>query len=379
MRIPLSWRIALFAAIPLACTTTARKKEAIKEEQSAELSIPDPKPLDEYFSARFSPSAPGGAVLVMIGDSIIFSKGYGLSDLNTKESVTPNTLFNIGSVSKTFVSNAILILNRADELSLADNLTTYFPDFVDKKIAAKVQIKHLLTHTSGLPDIRYPWKDSVFYLTAKDKENWAPIQKVKKLNFEPGSNYEYSNPAFNALALIIEQVSGVKWQQYVREKIMIPSGMNTSTITDGPHPSTGVAHGYIWVNNQWSEKDYGEEPTFAAAGNGGVWSSVVELARYELAMRNYVFLDSTALADAFQVKSFPNWKSEDPATRGWAWSIGKTRQGYKTVGHDGFQGGFRAFFISIPEKKWFVVILTGAPHPLDEYKERVLDFLQTGK
>ena len=76
--------------------------------------------------------------------------------------------------------------------------------------------------------------------------------------------FEYSNPAFNGLALIIEQVSEVKWQEFVTEKILRPSGMSTSTITDGPHPESGVAHGYVKHQGKWIELDYGEEPTFPA-------------------------------------------------------------------------------------------------------------------
>lgn len=79
-------------------------------------------------------------------------------------------------------------------------------------------------------------------------------------------------------------MSGVKWQSFVRDRIFLPAGMKTSTITDGPHPSAGVAHAYERVGETWVEADYGEVPTFAAAGNGGVWSSVEELALYERAL-----------------------------------------------------------------------------------------------
>ena len=99
-------------------------------------------------------------------------------------------------------------------------------------------------YTLGLPDNRQVSKDTVFYLTAKDSENWAPVTKTDTLVFESGDRFEYSNPAYNGLALIVEQVSGMKWQKFIEENIFKPSGMNTSTITDGPHPATGVSHAY---------------------------------------------------------------------------------------------------------------------------------------
>jgi CubicO group peptidase (beta-lactamase class C family) len=163
--------------------------------------------LDQYFSKQFPAGQPGCAVLIMKGENTVFAGGYGLADMETKDPITTKTLFNLGSISKTFVAHGILILHEQGKLSVEDPLEKYF-SFKDPVFGNKVKIKHLLTHTSGLPDVRTTRKDSVFYLTAKDEENWAPILQADHLNFEPGSEFEYSNPAFNALALIIEKTSG---------------------------------------------------------------------------------------------------------------------------------------------------------------------------
>ena len=195
--------------------------------------------LDALFDSTFKKDEPGGAVLIATDNQIIYQKGFGVADISTKEAITPNTLFNVGSISKTFVAFAILKLARENKLSLDDNVYKYFPDFRDSAIAKKVKLYHLLTHTSGLPDSRKTAEDSVFYLTAKDEENWAPIKQTDSLEFEPGEKYHYSNPAFNGLALIVEKISGMKWQEYIRSAIMEPAGMKTSTITDGPHPEKG--------------------------------------------------------------------------------------------------------------------------------------------
>lgn len=332
--------------------------------------------LDQFFKTEFPQAEPGGAILVKIGDSVVFFSAYGLSDLGTKTIVNTKTLFNIGSVSKTFVNNAILKLRDEGKLSLEDSLIKYFPNWKKKEIGQKVKIQHLLTHTSGLPDIRFPYQDSIFYLTAKDAENWAPILNAEKLNFEPGSKYEYSNPAFNALALIIEQVTGQRWQQYVTDQIMAPSGMKNSTITDGPHPESGVAHGYIFSRGEWLEKDYMEEPTFAASGNGGVWSSVEELSAYEAALRNAKFLSQKSIKESMEIKKYSNWQDADSEKIGWSWFIGKTSSGLKTIGHTGSQGGFRANFVMIPEKGWFIVMLSSSPKPLEEYTDKVIGLLE---
>ena len=332
--------------------------------------------LDTFFSNQFAADGPGGAMLVLKDTNIIFSKALGIADLNTKEPITSRTLFNTGSISKTFVANGILILQEQGKLSVEDSVWKYFPTFKNKSIAQRVKIKHLLTHTSGLPDIRPIAKDSVFYLIANDEQNWFPITQTDTLEFEPGSRYNYSNPAYNALALIIQQVSGQKWQDFITEKIYRPSGMLTSTITDGAHPDKGVAHAYTKIAGQWREDDYGEEPTFCAAGNGGIWSSVEELAKYELALRNAVFLKSVTIKDSRTVKTFPVWNDAHPADRGWSWQVLKTPEGFMTAEHTGHQGGFAANYVSIPEKGILIVVLYNAPYDVYLFRERAMTFLR---
>lgn len=333
--------------------------------------------LDEYFYSQLPSDEPGGAVLVMKDGEIIFSKGYGLANMETVEEITEETLFNVGSISKTFVANAILLLDHEGKLSLEDSLIKYFPDFKNTEIARKVKIKHLLTHTSGLPDVRETRKDSVFYLTAKDAENWYPITQVDSLLFEPGTQYEYSNPAFNALALIVEQVSAVQWQQYINTKIFRLAGMTLSTITDGPYPENGVSHGYIKAGTEWREKDYGEEPTFAAAGNGGVWSSVRELAKYELALRDGTFLPKEVIDRSRTITTFKNWQGDQPPFIGWSWFIDQTTDGLRTVGHTGSQGGFLCNYVTIPEKKIFFTILCNTPRDVTGYTRHIMEMLRS--
>ena len=194
--------------------------------------------------------------------------------------------------------------------------------------------------------------------------------------FEPGSQFEYSNPAFNGLALIIEKVTGKKWQDVVKEKIFDPAGMKTSVITDGPYPITGVSHAYLKSEGSYIEKDYGEEPTFAAAGNGGVWSSVEELALYELALQSSKFSDSKTIDDSRTIKEYKNWKSRTQPFIGYSWFIGKTIDGYKMIYHTGTQGGFYGDYVSIPEKGIIYIMLCNIPTPQEEKREAVLTILK---
>ncbi|MBN1387589.1 MAG: beta-lactamase family protein [Bacteroidales bacterium] len=324
--------------------------------------------LDSLLEKEFSGDEPGGSFVVMKGDSTVYLKSFGLADLETKEKITPNTLFNIGSISKTFVAYGILKLVEENRISLEDSIYKYFPDFDNPGIARKVKIKHLLSHTSGLPDIRDNYGDSIFYLAANDLENFEPIKRAQSFNFEPGEKYEYSNPAFNGLALVIEQVTGTKWQEYIINNIFIPSGMITSTITDGPHPESGVAHAYIKEGTVYKEFDYGECPKFAAAGNGGVWSSVLELAKYENAIKNNVFLNKELTAESRTVFSPSNWADTIKPYIGFSWFLdqdflfrGQHTFDTEFVYHTGSQGGFLSIYLVIPEKEILFIGLFNRP------------------
>lgn len=340
--------------------------------------------LDTMLSEEFKPDQPGGSVLVKKGDSIVFLKSYGLADLETKEKITENTLFNLGSVSKTFVSNGILILNEQGKLSLDDSLSQYFDDFKNNDIAGKVRIKHLLSHTSGLPDIRNVSDNYDFFLTAKDEENFAPIKLADSLNFEPGEKFEYSNPAFNGLALIIEKVTGQQWQKFISDSILAPAGMMASKITDGSYPEAGVAHAYSLKNGRYTEDDYGEYPTFAAAGNGGVWSSVRELAAYERAMEQNTFLGKRLTDDSRRIFLPENWADSLGPFIGYSWFIGKERFlnaensfEVRFIYHLGDQGGFRAFYIVIPQKDiLYVGLFNRPPEDLDNIIMKGISFFR---
>ncbi|GAE66395.1 beta-lactamase family protein [Chryseobacterium indologenes] len=321
--------------------------------------------LDSAFSQVFNENSPGGSILIQQGNKTLYENSFGLADLTTKEKFTSKTVSNVGSITKTFVSYGILILQNKKKLSIEDHLLKFFPDFKNRKAVADIRLRHLLTHTSGLPDLRQVAKDSIFYLTAKDKENFEPLKSTDSLEFEPGTKSNYSNPAYNGLALIIEKTSHQKWQQFIAENIFRPSGMQNTTITDGSFPDKGVAHGYVLRNNIYEEYDYGECPTFAAAGNGGVWSSVEDLKKYISALQQCKFTDCHTIKESQTTWKPANWKSDKIADHTGTWFVHngfytgiKTEEKVKVIEHAGDQGGFKSHLLIIPEKQISIVWLT---------------------
>lgn len=351
MKNQLSTVVAVYgvALLLFAGSCTGRQPETILKHK-----------LDSVMAAEFSPREPGGSFIVLKEGRTIWSASYGLADLNTGEKFTSATVANIGSISKTFVAYGILMLEREGLLSLNDSIARFFSDFVNRDIAGRVRVVHLITHTSGLPDSRKVNDNPVFYLTAGDAGNFAPLKTTDTLEFEPGTGWNYSNPAYNGLALIIELTTGMKWQTYITENIMKPSGMVNSTITDGAWPDRGVAHGYRLINGVYEENDYGEYPTFAASGNGGVWSSVDELARYVTALENCTFTDCETINRSMEVWNFPGWTGPEPSSQGLCWVItgGNDSGSSRCIEHTGSQGGFRAHLMMYPDEKITVAWIT---------------------
>lgn len=320
--------------------------------------------LDSLFKSVFNPNEPGGSMLIAKNNEIIYQRNYGLADIVTKEKITENSVFNTGSISKTFVANGILILKERGLLSLDNSLSHFFDDFDNKSIAEEVKLYHLLSHTSGLPDNRKVQSNRKYYLTAKDKENFEPLKRSKRLNFKSGEKFEYSNPAYNGLALIIEKTTGKKWQTFIDENIFKPSKMNASVITDGAFPDKGVAHAYGLVGGAYVEKDYGEIPTFAAAGNGGVWSTVLDLLKYEQAIKDKVFISSEMTNESRTIYKPENWKDSTIPRVGYGWFITpkeKSRHKVDMIYHTGSQGGFNSFYYYFPDKELLFIGLFNRP------------------
>lgn len=349
-----------------------------KNNPPADMNAHFTKKMDDLFNPLAAEGLPGGAVLIAMNDSVLYEKAFGYADFHTREKFTLNTLANLGSISKTFVAYGILKLHNEGKLSVDDSIDRYFPDFEDPAIARKVTVKHLLTHTSGLPDSRPVDEQREFYLTANDEENFAPLKATRSCEFEPGTAWNYSNPAFNALALIIEKTAGRKWQDFIADQIFKPSGMLTSTITDGAHPRTGVAHAYRFENGQPFEYDYGEYPTFCAAGNGGVWSSVNELHRYYKAMKRHLFLPAETLAWSREIWYPANWSQEEKPRNGLSWFIFEKTHAfpYKMVEHAGDQGGFTAIMTMVPEKDLLILMEFNTERDVRELRTKVLEALK---
>ena len=173
--------------------------------------------------------APGIAFGMIKNDTIVYADALGFKSLDTKEPMTTSSIFHMASVSKPFVATAIIQLMEQGKIDLDEKLTHYLPYYVmaDKRYQ-NITIKHMLTHTSGIPDVDdYEWDKPQYDDGAA--ERYARSQKAITLDFKPGKRYSYSNPAFDILCDVIAKTSGMTFEDYMKKNIFEPIGMKNST------------------------------------------------------------------------------------------------------------------------------------------------------
>jgi len=306
--------------------------------------------IDKIMAIYNNTNEPGASVLVLKNNKVIYKKGYGVSDINTMDPIKPNTNFRLASVTKQFTAMSILLLEKKRKLSLEDTLSKYF-SFVPPYIA-KIKIKDLLTHSAGLVD--YEDLMPAGQVTPLHDTNCLQLMSfADSLYFPAGSNYKYSNTGYAILALIVEQVSGKSFAQFVKENIFKPLGMKTTVaFEEGKNMIANRAYGHSFENGNWKKTD--QSLTSAVLGDGGIYTNVQEYTKWIKALWNYKLLPESTQIRAWSKTTLNNGKTID---YGYGWHV----EDFLNITHpyhDGSSIGFRNSVGLFPEQKLMVIILT---------------------
>ncbi|MEO6732261.1 MAG: serine hydrolase domain-containing protein [Ferruginibacter sp.] len=327
--------------------------------------------VDEIFKELNGKSTPGLALGIIKDGSLIYTKGYGMADLEHDIAITDSTIFYIGSVSKQFVTMCLLILEEQGKLNLDDRIQKYFPDFPEYN--APLTIRHFIHHTSGVRDNLTLWElAGNDYLDHIDKEEmYQLIRKQKELNFTPGEKYLYSNSCYFILGMIIEKVSGESLKAFAQNNIFGPLGMrNTFFGDDNTRIIKNRAFSYLLENGTYKNQIL----RYDLVGSGGVYSNIKDLYFWDQNFyHNKLGKGSQGLID----KMHMDGKLNDGKGSGYAFAIqnGKYR-GLTTVGHAGALAGYRSSILRFPIQKLSVLILGNVSSiPINKLPYRVADIL----
>jgi CubicO group peptidase (beta-lactamase class C family) len=235
-----------------------------------------------YKSYALENHFPGLAFGIVVDDKLVYTGSYGFTDIDKKIPVTSSSLFRIASMSKSFTAMAILKLRDEGKLNLDDPAYLYVPELKNIKYptadAPSITVRHLLTHGAGFPEDN-PWGDR--QLADNDKDLMEFIAKQISFSNPPGIAYEYSNLGFALLGKIVTNVSGKRYQDYIRENIWQPHGMKTSEWEYDNIAPDKLAHGYRWLNEKWNEEQLlHDTPDGSWGAMGSMITSIDEFGSY---------------------------------------------------------------------------------------------------
>jgi CubicO group peptidase (beta-lactamase class C family) len=280
----------------------------------------------------------------------VLERSYGLADLEQHTPASPATNYRLASITKQFTAAAILLLNEAGKLRLDDPARKWLPSLPDA--TQGVTLRHLLTHTGGLVDYEDFVPDDAPQV--HDADVLGLLEKQDRTYFPAGSSYRYSNTGYALLALIVEKASGQRFAAFLRERIFAPLGMHATVAFENGVSTVPVrAYGYGASDGSWTRSD--QSSTSAVLGDGGIYSSTNDLAKWDAALYDDRLLRSESRALAFTPATHTDNPSIDYA---FGWRITG-----ESLWHSGETRGFRNVIIRYPERKLTVIVLTNRNDP----------------
>jgi CubicO group peptidase (beta-lactamase class C family) len=306
------------------------------------------EPVDMLFEPTYGGKHPGASVAVIKDGAILFQRSYGMANVDAGEKATSQTNYRLASMTKQFTAMSILLLEDKKQLALGDRVAKYLPELATAM--PTVTLRHLLTHTSGLPEYEtlLPKDDKTQIL---DKDVVRLVAK-QILELKPGSRYKYGNTGYVLLAQVVERVSKQPFAEFLKKNIFTPLGMNDSIAYEAKTPIKNRAYGYD--GSEDSFKDADQARATAVLGDGGIYSSVTDMAKWVEGLEKQTLLKGKRFAEATSKQVAT---SEPGIGYGYGWRIGD-EAGEKVVFHTGTTSGFKNALLWVPSRKLAVIVLT---------------------
>jgi CubicO group peptidase (beta-lactamase class C family) len=319
--------------------------------------------IDAIFAALKSTNAPGAAVLVVHNGRVAFRRGYGVTDLRTRHAIDAHTNFRLASFTKQFTAACIMLLVRDGKLHYDDRLTDVFPEFPE--YGKSITVRNLLNHTSGLLDYedllmkQYPNTPPEKVPQILDAGVLKLLEQQTTVKFPAGSKWEYSNSGYATLAMIVEKVSGKSFGQFLHERIFAPLKMtHTLAYEKGKNEVPHRAYGHTKDDGTWRETD--QSPTSAVLGDGGIYSSLDDLEKWDRALRLHTLLSEAEMHPALTPVQPTGGPAKSPEGEtlhyGFGWFL-DPYQGHKRMSHNGSTIGFRTTIQRFPDDNLTIIVL----------------------
>jgi CubicO group peptidase (beta-lactamase class C family) len=290
---------------------------------------------------------PGLALAVMRDGQIIKAQGYGLGNIELNVPVSPQTVFQSGSVGKQFTATGVMMLVEEGKVGLDDKVTKYFPGAPDSW--NKITVRNLLTHTSGLKD----YTDKNFdYRQDYTEEDLLKILQTLPFDFASGDKWSYSNSGYMLLGILIHKVAGEFYGDFLQERIFKPLGMTTTRIISEEDIVPNRAAGYRLVKGVIKNQEW-VSPSLNTTADGSLYFTVLDLAKWDAALYTEKLIKRTTLADMWTPVKLNDGKTYP---YGFAWRVHEMN-GHKLIEHGGSWQGFTTGISRYVDDKLTVVVL----------------------
>ena len=309
--------------------------------------------VDALLSKFNKPDIPGASVMVIREGKVLYRASYGLAHLEEKREATPSTNYRLASVTKQFTAMAVMILVERDALSYESTLTDMFPGF--PAYGGRIKVRNLLQHTSGLIDYEDLIPEGTT-IPVLDRDVLDLLKEQDSTYFDPGSRYQYSNSGYALLALIVEKVSGQSFASFLENNIFAPLGMgNTVAFEQGKSTVKNRAYGYTQrdTTDERSFEFTDQSLTSSVLGDGGIYSSIADLFKWDQTLYTNKLVSSSTLGQAFTPNILPNGQNSG---YGFGWRIA-LHHGLRTLHHSGSTIGFRTHILRFPDERFTVIVL----------------------
>jgi CubicO group peptidase (beta-lactamase class C family) len=322
--------------------------------------------IDAIFRPLANDQGPGMAVGVIRDAKLVFAQGYGLANMEKQTPITPDTDFRLASVTKQFTAMSIMLLVHDGKLHYDDTLTKIFPEF--PQYGHDITIRELLNHTSGLKDYGDIYEKQVGEKTPMeqvpqllDKDVLKIMEQQTATSFPPGTKWEYSNSGYAMLAIVIQKVSDEPYQDFVRERIFKPLGMNkTVAFVKGTNEVPNRAFGYNKDKASGKFVFRDQSPTSAVLGDGGIYTSVNEMVKWDEGLREHKLLSEVEMRDALTPVQVTEGRKRRDGTMieyGFGWFLDPYK-GHERQYHDGGTTGFLTTIQRFPKDGLTVIVLS---------------------
>ncbi|MEX2349390.1 MAG: serine hydrolase [Flavobacteriaceae bacterium] len=307
------------------------------------------KQIDAIFEEAYPPGKPGSTVLIAKDDKVLYRKAFGMANLELNVPMKPENVLELASITKQFTAVAILMLVEQGKLSLDDPLSKYIADYPKGNT---VTIHHLLNHTSGIKS----YTNMPGFIT-QARVDMSPTElidvfKNEPMDFEPGEAYAYNNSAYILLGYIIEEVSGMPYEDFIQKNIFDKLGMKHSTYGSRSKLIPNRASGYQPSGESYKNADYLSMTLPYAAGS--LMSTVDDMFLWHKAIHNNTLISEKSKQLAFTNNTLNNGKA---INYGYGWGVNEI-SGVPTIEHTGGIFGFTTSGIYVLEKNIYAIVLT---------------------